>query len=101
MTISAVRYSINRPAVAALWGLTLIALIPFPSLTYVLLGAAASLAANGIALYLLCSRSRLDRAHGFTRLALQVAILVVGAIALVRCGVTLPGLLHFISHQTR
>ena len=92
--------SFNRPIVGAVWGLTLFALIPFPSLAIVLLGAAANLAANGMALYLLCSRSRVDRANGAARLLFQVVILVAGAIVVARSGVTLDGFLKYFTHRT-
>jgi predicted membrane-bound spermidine synthase len=84
-----------------LWSLTLFALIPSPHLGLVLLGAAANLAANGIALYLLISRCKADRVHGFVRLALQVVILAVGAVVVARSGITIDGFLHYFSHSMK
>ena len=100
MQVLASSQSLNRPIVGAIWGLTLFALIPFPNLAFVLLGAAANLAANGMALYLLCSRSRVDRANGAARLLLQVAILIVGAVIVARSGVSLDGFLKYFTHRT-
>ena len=94
------RRTANRPLLAALWSLTLVALIPFPNLGLMLLGAAANLAANGMALYLLCSRSHVDRYHGAARLAFQVMILIAGIIALSRSGVSLEGFLRYVTQHT-
>ncbi len=99
MPVLASNQSFNRPIVGAVWALTLFALIPFPSLAFVLLGAAANLAANGMALYLLCSRSRTDRANGAARLLLQVAILIVGAVVIARSGVSLDGFIRYFTHR--
>lgn len=99
MTQIAVSRASNRPLVATLWGLTLFALIPFPNLPLLLMGAAANLAANAIALCLLCSRSRPDRVHGFARLGLQVAILLFGAIAIARSGVSLQGFCQYVAQH--
>ena len=88
----------NRLLTAALWTLTVIALVPFASMALILVGAASNLAANGIALYLLCSRSRVDRVHGAVRLALQLAILIFGAVALWRSGISPAGFFHFVTH---
>jgi len=98
MTVFATRQTTNRPLVSVLWAFTLFALIPFPNLAFVLLGAAANLVANGLALFLLCSRSRIDRAHGFARLALQIVILIVGVVALTRSGISLAGFCRFVAH---
>jgi len=86
------------PLVTTLWSLTLFALIPFSQLAFVLLGALANLTANGIALYLLASRSKADRTHGFVRLALQVVILTVGVVVIARSGVSIGGFLEYFSH---
>jgi hypothetical protein len=91
----------NRPLVATLWCLTLFALIPFQNLGLVLLGAAANLAANGIALFLLVSRSKADRLHGIARLLLQVVILVLGIVVIARSGVTIDGFLHYFTQSMR
>jgi len=100
MPITAIKQTVNRPVIAALWGLTLFALIPFPNLACVLMGAAANLAANGMALYLLCSRSRVDRVHGVARLAMQVFILILGAVIIARSGVSLDGFIRYFTHRT-
>jgi hypothetical protein len=100
MTAIALRTPANRRLVCALWGLTVFALIPFPNIACLLVGAVANLASNCIALYLLCSRSRRDRIHGFVRLGLQAATLVVAAIVLARSGVSVEGFVRFILHRT-
>jgi hypothetical protein len=99
MSYTTVLPTTNRPIVALLWTLTLFALIPSPSLPFMLVGAAANLAANGLALFLLCSRSRTDRMHAFVRLGLQIVILVVGTVALARSGVSLQGFCRFVTHH--
>ena len=100
MSIHAYARTANRPVIALLWALTLFALVPFSNFACVLGGAAANLTANGLALFLLCSRSRADRVHGVSRLALQLVILIVGAVVLARSGVTLDGLVRFATHPT-
>ena len=100
MSLSIMHRTTNRPVVAALWALTLFALIPFPNLACILLGAAANLTANGLALYLICSRSRTDRVHGFVRLSIQIIIVVAGVIALARSGVSLEGFYRYVAHRT-
>jgi len=101
MNLTLTHRSTNRPLVMTLWCLTLFALIPFPNLGFVLLGAASNLAANGIALYLLASRSKADRLHGIARLLLQVIILTVGIVFVARSGVTLDGFIHYFNQRTR
>ncbi len=100
MALTALNRSANSPAIASLWALTVLALIPFPTLPFVLLGAAANLAANVLALYLLCSRSRVDRLHGSIRLVLQVVILALGAIAIARSGISVAGFYHYLTHRS-
>ena len=100
MSVSTFKQSVNRPVVGAVWGLTLLALIPFPNLAFVLLGAAANLAANGMALFLLCSRSRADRVHGVARLAVQVVTVALVAVAIVRSGVSMEGFFHYVTNRT-
>ena len=100
MSTFAIPTTVNRPVVGALWCLTLFALIPFPNLGYMLVGAAANLAANGMALYLLCSRSKVNRVHGFVRLGFQVMILIVGVVVLARSGVSLEGFARYVTHRT-
>ena len=100
MNAAALHRTGNRPMLATLWGLTLVALVPFPSLALMLMGAAANLAANGMALYLLCSRSRADRIHGVARLSLQVVILIVGIVALGRSGVSLEGFARYVTQRS-
>jgi len=101
MSITAVRQGLNRPAVYAVWSLTLIALIPISTIAYAVVAAVASLCANVLAIALLMSRSIPDRLHGGARLILQAAILAVGAVLIVRSGIGLEGLLHFVLRQTR
>jgi hypothetical protein len=98
MTISVIRHGVNRPAVAVMWGLTLIALVPLPTV-YLILGAAVSLAANVIAVALLLSRSVADRWHGVARLLLQVGILAAGTVIVMRSGIGVDGLLKFVLRQ--
>jgi hypothetical protein len=99
MSLSVLRRSANRPLIAAVWLLTLTALIPFSTLPGLLFGGLLNLAANILAIVLICSPSIADRIHGGLRLGLQVAILVIGAILLVRSGATLDGLLHFVMQK--
>lgn len=100
MNTIALHRTSNRHLVGTLWVLTLVALIPFPSLALMLVGAAANLTANGIALYLLLGRSKSDRMHGAARLAFQVVILIVGIVALARSGVSLEGFLRYVTNHT-
>ena len=99
MVAIALHRTVNLPVVGALWGLTLFALIPFPNLAYLLLGAAANLAANAMALYLICSRSRVDRVHGFARLTIQGLVLIIGAVILFRSGVSIEGFARYVTHH--
>lgn len=99
MTQSVPYRTLNKPLACTLWCLTLFALIPFPNLGCILLGAAANLTANGIALYLLLSRSKADRIHGIVRLLFQVVILVLGVITIARSGITVDGFVHYFSQR--
>ena len=101
MSLTAFKQTVNRPVVSAVWILTIVALVPFSNLACLLVGAAASLTANSMALYLLCSRSRVDRIHGAARLAIQIVIVSVGAVAIARSGVGISGLYHYFAGQMK
>ena len=51
MTMPLVRRSANVPLILALWTLTLLSLIPFTNLPFLLIGCMSSLISNGLAVY--------------------------------------------------
>ena len=100
MTITAMRHRLNVSGVVTMWVLTLFSLVPIVSFGYGVLAAACSLTANIIAIALLLSRSVPDRLHGAARLLLQAVVLAAGAVIILRSGIGVDGLMHFVLRQT-
>ena len=99
MTMPLVRRSANVPLILALWTLTLLSLLPFTSLPFLLIGCMSSLISNGLAVLLLFQPGFTNRLNGGIRLALQGVILIVGCFLILRHGLTPTGMLESLLNR--